>query len=197
MRFTRNPTQLPTVTGVFLMTLARLMVEFSVCALVCLLRTISTSGIATRKRSRPGTDDRWLPIYFLDSSGTPGSPTTVVGKYDHLIYYADPLKRCEIQNTAASLVSPWNDPGNRAGIGCYARSYQRWINFYLNTSNVPSYPDRGSVVCNDAHNCTFRKIVFRTVWIVFVSHPGSPSALARSAIRPQRRRGAAACGPWT
>lgn len=111
-------------------------------------------------RSRPGTDDRWLPIYFLENSGTPGAPTTVVGKYDPLIYYADAAKRCEIQNTAASLVSPWNDPGNRAGIGCYARSYQRWINFYLNTSNVPSYPDRGSVVCNDAHNCTFRKIVF-------------------------------------
>lgn len=110
--------------------------------------------------SRSTSDDRWLPVYFPANSGSSGSPVIFVGKYDHLLYYADAAKRCEIQNTLASTVSPWNDPGNRAGIGCYARDYQQWRNFYLNTSNVPSYPDRGSVVCNDASNITFRKIVW-------------------------------------
>lgn len=111
--------------------------------------------------SRAGTDDRWLPIYFLENSGSSaGSPTTVVGKYDHLLYYTDAAKRCELQNTTASTVSPWNDPGNRAAIGCYARNNQKWVNFYIDTSNVPSYPDKGSVVCNQANNITFRKIVF-------------------------------------
>ena len=37
----------------------------------------------------------------------------------------------------------------------------------------------------------WRRSLLRPVWIVFVSHPGSPSALAGSAIRPRRRRGAA------
>src|SRR5690606_10979042 len=40
----------------------------------------------------------------------------------------------------------------------------------------------------------WRRSVLRPVWIVLVSHPGSPSALAGSAIRPPRRRGAADAG---
>lgn len=110
--------------------------------------------------SRSGTDDRWLPIYWPANSGSPGSPVIFVGKYDHLLYYNDAAKRCEIQNTTANLVSPWTDAGNRAGIGFYARDYQQWRNFYINTTNVPSYPDKGSAGSNDANNCMFRKIVF-------------------------------------
>ena len=45
MRFTRKPTQLPTVTGVFLSCFASEMTEFNVWGLVRLLRTISTSGM--------------------------------------------------------------------------------------------------------------------------------------------------------
>jgi hypothetical protein len=44
---------------------------------------------------------------------------------------------------------------------------------------------------------TWRSIVLRPVWIIFVSHPGLPSALAGSAIRPRRRRRAAAHGLQT
>lgn len=104
--------------------------------------------------------DHWEPIYTPANSGSSGNPITIVGKYDALVNYADTNLRCEFRNATADTASPWNGSGNYPVMGSYGRDYHTWINFYIDTSLVPAYPDRGTVVCNDAHNIKFRKIVF-------------------------------------
>lgn len=110
------------------------------------------------------TGDHWRPVYFMESSGSSGAPTIFVGKYDHLLYWNDPAKRCEFRNATADNTAPWNGAGNYPVIGCYSRDYQQWRNVYINTQYAPPYPSRGTVDCNDANHILFRKIVFeRTV----------------------------------
>ena len=110
------------------------------------------------------TGDHWRPVYFIENSGTAGNPTIVVGKYDHLIYYGDTNKRCEMRNGTADNTAPWNGTGNYPVIGCYSRNYQQWRNFYIDTQYAPPYPSRGTVDTNSANHILFRKIVFnRTV----------------------------------
>lgn len=89
-------------------------------------------------------DTRWVPAFRFTNSGTSGNPIILVGKYDHLQYYADTNLRCEFR---LSGTHPVATGPNCAVLGAdVGQNYLQFRNFFIDQTYVPPRSSGGSLV---------------------------------------------------
>lgn len=88
---------------------------------------------------------RWVPAFKFTNSGTSGNPIILVGKYDHLIYYADTVNRCEFRTSGYSALGTASS--NCAVLGAdEGQNYIQIRNVFIDSVYVPPRASGGSLV---------------------------------------------------
>lgn len=102
---------------------------------------------------------RWVPAFRVTNNGTSGSPIIIVGKYDHLVHYANTSNRCELRTSGYSPVGVGNINCAIIG-GDETQTYIQWRNFFIDQTYVPPRASGGTMVAaGGSTGIRFRKIV--------------------------------------
>jgi hypothetical protein len=104
---------------------------------------------------------RWTPAFKFTNSGTSGNPIILVGKYDHIAYYADTVNRCEFRTSGYSALGTASS--NCAVLGAdQNQNYLQFRNIFVDSVYVPPRAAGGSLVASGGSTgIRFRRCVVK------------------------------------